>query len=195
MNAPAYLEFLGSAPGGNKISGKFPGPEYPDTVTVEGTTDSTPPRGNSGIWMSSNRYTTLRVNIIIKKAGQPDQIVSYDNNGMPIVNDAEANSFTAVANGGAVEFSWVTTKEISVTSYPIDRKISGGDYLEADQGVSIDFPDSRPVPKSYPNPDFGTTISDTPPAPGSYVYRLRARFENQTVPIKTLAESAVVIIV
>lgn len=194
INAPSYLEFIGNAPGGNKISGKFLGPEYPDTVTIEGTTDSAPLRGNSGIWMSNARYTTLRVTIIIRKAGLADQLVSYDNNGMPLVNDAEATNFVAVNNGGTVELSWITTKEISVTSYPIDRKVSGGDYQDSDLGVAIDFPDSRPVPKPYPNPAYGTTIFDTPPSPGSYVYRLRARFENQTVPIKTLAESSVVIV-
>lgn len=190
MNAPAYLEFLGSAPGGNKISGKFPGPDYPDSVTIEGTTDTLPPRGNSGIWMSANKYSTLSVTLVIKKAGLADLTISYDTKGMPIVNDAEASSFTATAAGGNVNFTWTITKEISVTSYPIDRKIQGGNYEDNDLGVAIDFADlTRPVPKVYPNPDSGIVIYDTPPAGNTYVYRLRARFENPSTPIKTLIES------
>lgn len=186
MNTPAYIEFLGSAPGGNKISGKFPGPEFPDLVNVKGTADTLPLRGNSGIWISGDKYTTLNKTLVLKKAGLPDQEVTYDNIGMPVVNDAEASGFTVISSGGTVSFSWTTTKEISVTAYIIDRKPEGGVY---EDGVAADFPDSRPLPKQYPDPASGNVISDTPGA-GNFVYRLRARFENSST--KILAETGTI---
>ena len=112
MNAPAYLEFLGNSPGGNKISGKFLGPDYPDQVNIKGTTDTLPLRGNSGIWMSGSKYTTLNKTLVLKKAGLPDQEITYDNNGMPVINDAEASSFTPTVTGTLVSFTWTITKEI-----------------------------------------------------------------------------------
>lgn len=180
MNAPAYIEFLGNAPGGNKISGKFPGPEFPDQVNVKGTSDTLPLRGNSGIWISGEKYTSLNKTLVLKKAGRPDEEVTYDNNGMPVLNEAVASAFGASVAGGMVSLVWTITKEISVTAYFIDRKVATGNYEDSGLGVAADFPDSRPVPKDYPDPTTGNQVTDTPGS-GSFVYRLRARFENGAI--------------
>jgi hypothetical protein len=187
--APA-LKRLGNSPHGNKLSAKFPGPDFPDQVTVnEAPSDTQPIRGSSGVWISGNTYTDLAVTLVLIKNGAAVEVCSYDEAGNLAQSDAAVNSFTLSASGGTVTFSWESTIEVGVTVYPIDRKPDGGVYEE---GVAADFPDTRPVPKTYPNPASGIVISDTPPVSGNYVYRLRARFEDGSS--KILAESEVIMV-
>ena len=181
MNAPPYIDFLGNSPGGNKISGKFPGPVFPDLVRIKNTLDNNPLRGSSNVWMTTDKYTSLNKTLVLQKAGLPDQDVAYDNNGMPVINDAEGNGLTATVVGTEVRFSWIITKEISVTVYTVDRRKAADDPLSDASytlGVGVDFPDSRAVPKPYPDPALGAVISEPLPVADNYIYRLRARFEN-----------------
>ncbi len=102
---------------------------------------------------------------------------AYNELGLPSVQDAAVANFNPAANSGNVDVSWTSTKEVAVSVYIIDRKPSGGTYEE---GVQAVFPDENPVPKNY-------NVADTPPGPGKYIYRLRARFEDGA--LKELAES------
>jgi len=179
MDCADYIESLGNSPQGNYLSARYRDGDMPDSVTIKGTTDTQPLRGNSGVWRSGNKYTTLKQTLILNKNGAPVKECSYNELGVPPIQDAAVTGFKGVASPGFVNISWTTTKEIQVSVYILDRKIPGGVYEE---GVTAVFPDfERATPKDY-------STQDSPTAVGTYVYRLRAKFDDGTY--KNLSESA-----
>ena len=156
---------------------KFPGPEYPDFVQVKGTTDKEALNGNSGNWVSKNKYSTTAITIQLIKGGVVVQENKYDANGNLNNPDAAVIDFTlAGAGGNDVAVSWASTMENSVTIFAVDRKLSAD--TNYDQAVQILFPLGV---GSYYN------VLDSVPSAGNYSYRLRAIFDNGTD--KVLAEA------
>jgi len=79
---------------------------------------------------------------------------------------------------GIVNVSWIVTVERGVSAYIIDRKLQASATF--DLGVQASFPFGEQMEHN---------ISDNPPGPGTYTYRLRVVFEDGTS--ATLAEGDV----
>ncbi len=93
----------------------------------------------------------------------------YDSNGNLANPDAAISNYNVTASNGLVTVSWDSTKEIGISYFVIDRRLSGSTNYE--QGVQVTF--ATGAGSSY-------NLTDMPPAAGTFDYRLRAVFDNGT---------------
>lgn len=169
MNPASNIKRAGNAPGGNKVTAKFPGPDFPDEVQIKGTSDKQPLKGNSGNWISANKYSSIAITLQLIKNGVVVAEYAYDANGNLMHPDAAIINFSVSPSGSLVTISWDTTKEDGLASFIIDRKLSTATTY--DQGVQAVFPQG--VGTSY-------NVVDMPPGVGTFIYQLRAVFDNGT---------------
>lgn len=78
MNCAPKLEKLGNSPHGNKLQAKFEGSVKPDSCCVKGTNDLQPLRGNSGVWLSGEKYMSPQVTLQLFKNNAMVKECSYD---------------------------------------------------------------------------------------------------------------------
>jgi hypothetical protein len=168
MNSAPNVKKAGNAPGGNKLIAKFPGPDFPDFVQVKGTSDKEALSGASGNWISSGKYNSPAVTLQLIKGGVVVQEDTYDANGNL------ANPSASIAGFAASDL----VEESGITFFVIDRKLSSA--ASFDLGLQAAYPAGA-----------GTTynITDAVPAAGTYVYRIRAVFDNGTE--VTLGETSI----
>jgi len=106
--------------------------------------------------------------------------VDYDESCQPAGPEAVITDFALTAHSPSyVEISWIVVVEREVDVYIIDRRLSSSSTFE--EGVAASFPAGEGALH---------VAVDTPPSPGSYVYRLRARFAGPS--FEFLAEDSVV---
>ena len=178
INPATTLQKAGNAPGGNKLIAKFPGPDYPDSVQIKGTTDKQSVKGDSGVWISGNKYTSTAVTLQLIVGGTIVQENKYDANGN--LESAGISGFKVSASSGFVSISWTSVQENNLANYVIDRKLSTDDTFS-------------PITSASPQgAGIAYTVTDAPPPVGSYDYRLRAVFNDGSD--DTLASGSVTLI-
>src|ERR1051326_5269279 len=164
INPATTLQKAGNAPGGNKLIAKFPGPDYPDSVQIKGTTDKQSVKGDSGVWISGNKYTSTAVTLQLIVGGTIVQENKYDANGN--LESAGISGFKVSASSGFVSISWTSVQENNLANYVIDRKLSTDDTFS-------------PITSASPQgAGIAYTVTDAPPPVGSYDYCLRAVFND-----------------
>lgn len=173
MKCPETIRRLGNSPQGNKIMAKFAGDDIPDAVEVDGTNDKQDVAGESGTWVSRDKYTSLKLKLNLYKNGQKVHSCCYGpspfdasiglNEACEITDIPKITIFTtADSGGGQVTLSWTSGSETGVQMYSIDRLNNGNNDVSPDAVTDI--------PRGA-----GTTYNNTDqPGPGSYTYTLKA---------------------
>ena len=87
----------------------------------------------------------------------------------PPAPTADIMSFALSASNGSINIFWTATTEVGVNIYLLDRKLS--DAITYEEGVLADYPAGIGAQHS---------ITDSPPAKGTYRYRLRASLSDGT---------------
>jgi len=173
MDCTATVKRTGNSPNGDHLTAKFNVPDFPDEVNIKGTTDTQGLRGNSGVWISGNKYGTKdhtpAVTLVLLKGGVAVKECPYDEDGNLNIPTATITNFALTSANGTVTASWLSVKEIGLALYIIDRKLQG--VASWDLAVQIAFPQGSG--SQY-------DITDTPPTSGIFDYQLRAQFGNGT---------------
>jgi len=94
------------------------------------------------------------------------------------VVDLADSGFHVTAGSGFVAVDWTTTQEVGVVKYLLDRRPQ--EAASYDLAVQVGYPQGEGALYS---------VVDQPPGTGTFIYRLRATFDNGTE--ATLAEGAV----
>lgn len=169
---------LGDSPEGNKLMIKYTGADKPDEVKVQGTADIQPVHGESGVWISGEKYTSRAVTVELKKGGVAAGECSYDLTGklIPITLDPDAviSNFRLEVAGAQVAVKWHSDKEVLIDFYFLEGKIPGGVYGFIDM-----------ITPKGANQDYAYTHT---PAALPFTYRLSVQFTDGG--LKMLAEQA-----
>lgn len=181
MNPAPNIKKAGNAPGGNRLLANFPGPDYPDFVQVKGTSDKRTLEGNSGNWISGNKYTSAAITLQLIKGGVVVQEDAYDASGNLANPDATLTSAGLILSslGNDVDITWTTVKESGVSFFIVDRKLSSATVYDPFIFISPNGPGSL------------YDVTDSVPSAGTFNYRLRALFTNGTD--KVLDEKSITI--
>lgn len=170
------IKQLGDSPNGNKLMIKYTGTDKPDEVKVKDTSDIQPVHGESGVWISGDKYSSRAVTLVLRKGGADAGECSYDLSGklipVTLAPDAVISNFRLEVLGSIVTVKWHSDKEVLIDFYLLEGKISGGIYN------IIDFIAPKGANQDYAYPHT--------PASLPFIYRLSVQFTDGTA--KSLAE-------
>lgn len=138
----------GSSPNGNFLHTRFTG-EMPDSVKVKGTNDVSDLRGNSGNWISNDKYTSTEVVLILIKDGVEFKECAYNAEGNltiapPPPQNVVVDGFTINDQGGGnVNATWTSVTEQELDVYRLIRDgVEVGEHPAEGEGSPYQIDDS-----------------------------------------------------
>jgi hypothetical protein len=177
MQCPIKLIRNGNSAQGNFLMAQFDKSNPPAAVRIViggvPTTDIQPTNGNSGVWQSKQKYTSLEVTLdLLDELGNLINSCNYDISGQPSVGK-ECTIENAVAKkisgSASAEISWKSTKESKVQNYIVEREHNREGYINP----LISYP--KGAGSSYIVID-----ADVSDVASSYKYRISVVFEDNS---------------
>ena len=166
MNCVSIIRKTGNSENGDHLMGKFDKTTAPDSVTVKGTSDTENVNGNSGVWVSGDKYMDTGVTLVLHKAGQADKECCYSpTSGANIIckPDVRISDYNiSVDASGNVTLTWKSVAETGLTVWFIFKKTGSGEF------EFFDSRDKKTAGTAYSVNDVLAVGS------GSYSYQLRA---------------------